>query len=233
MTNIDKLLRLQDTDKKLLRLKRDARTLPRKRETLASRIEQLETALKEARDGLLHQQSAIKEMELDVEVTKDRVNRYKRQQMEVKDNESYRALETEIREAMRSIRMAEDSELELMQQLEDAQKTIDVHAAKLKEEEDGIQSDIVELDRRIKEVEGQITGVESDRSELTDGIDAEMLTCYEAILRNKGDSALVPANTGSCGGCYMKIPTQLVHDSKNPEKMTLCSYCGRLLYYDL
>ena len=233
MTNIDKLLRLQETDKNLLRLKRDARTLPRKREDLVSRIEQLEAALKEARDGLLHQQSAIKEMELDVEATKDRVNRYKRQQMEVKDNESYRALETEIREAMRSIRMAEDSELELMQQLEDAQKTIDVHAAKLKEEEDGIQSDIVQIDGRIKEVEGQIAGVESDRTELTDGIDDAMLKCYEAILKNKGDSALVAANAGTCGGCYMKIPTQLVHDSKNPEKMTLCSYCGRMLYFDL
>jgi len=121
----------------------------------------------------------------------------------------------------------------LMQQLEDAQKTIDVHAAKLKEEEDGIQSDIVQIDGRIKEVEGQIAGVESDRTELTDGIDDAMLKCYEAILKNKGDSALVAANAGTCGGCYMKIPTQLVHDSKNPEKMTLCSYCGRMLYFDL
>jgi len=233
VTNIDKLLRLQDTDKNLLRLNRDARTLPRKREDLVSRIEQLEAALKEARDGLLHQQSAIKEMELDVEATKDRVNRYKRQQMEVKDNESYRALETEIREAARAIRMAEDSELELMQQLEDAQKSIDVHAAKLKEEEDNIQSDIVKIDGRIKDVEEQISGVEGDRTKLTDGIDDEMLQCYEAILKNKGDTALVSANKGTCGGCYMQIPTQLVHNSKNPETMTLCSYCGRLLYFDL
>ncbi|MFT5124993.1 MAG: putative nucleic acid-binding Zn-ribbon protein [Kiritimatiellia bacterium] len=232
MTNNEKLLRLQETDKHLLRLKRDARNLPRKREELVARIDALETALKEARDGLMHQQSAIKEMELDVEATNQRVTKYKRQQMEVKDNESYRALETEIREAVRSIRKAEDRELEMMEKLEDAQKAIDIHTSKLKDEENHIRSDITELDTRILEIKGQIEGVGAGRAELTVGIDADLLKRYEAILQNKGDSALVTANNATCGGCYMKIPPQLVHNAKDPEKMTLCSYCGRMLYFN-
>jgi predicted nucleic acid-binding Zn-ribbon protein len=51
------------------------------------------------------------------------------------------------------------------------------------------------------------------------------------VFKHTGDFGLVPVDSGSCGGCHMKLPPQLVQDAKRGTAMISCSYCGRILYW--
>ena len=232
MSNIDKLLRLQETDQQILRIKRDLRSIPQKRQELTDQLEKLKGAIQTAKEGLMHEQSAIKDLELEVEATNEMVRKYRRQQMEVKDNESYRALEDEIREANRKVRRSEDQELNMMERLESHQGQMDTKQKELQAEEERILTAIASFDERIVEVQAKGQALIDQRSSLSDGIDEDYLKRYTAILNNKGDVALVTSNNLTCGGCHMKLTPQALHDSKIPEKMTLCGFCGRMLYFD-
>jgi predicted nucleic acid-binding Zn-ribbon protein len=232
VSNIQKLLRLQQTDQQILRLKRDLRAIPQKREDLMAQLDKLKAAIKASHDGLMHEKSAIKDLELEVEATNELVRKYRRQQLEVKDNESYRALEDEIREANRKVRRSEDVELEMMERLEVHKGQIDVREKELQAEESSILENIAALEERLIEVQGQAQALVDARTEAVAPIDEEWLKRYESILQNKGDVAIVSSNNLTCGGCFMKIPPQVLHDSKNPDKITLCSYCGRMMYFD-
>lgn len=232
MSNIDKLLRLQETDQRILRLKRDLRTIPQKKQELTDQLDALNDAIKAANDGLMHEQAAIKDLELEVEATNELVRKYRRQQMEVKDNESYRALEDEIREANRKVRRSEDTELEMMERLEEHKKQIEVKEKALQADEEKIKESIAALEERHAEVQGKAESLITERKAAAEGIEEEWLKRYQSILNNKGDVAIVTSNNLTCGGCFMKIPPQLLHDSKQADKITLCSYCGRMLYFD-
>jgi len=61
--------------------------------------------------------------------------------------------------------------------------------------------------------------------------DPALLAKYTRILKNKRDFAVVLVESGGhCGGCHMKLPPQVIHDARNPQKIVGCNFCGRIVY---
>src|SRR5438876_1104270 len=63
----------------------------------------------------------------------------------------------------------------------------------------------------IKQESEQLTG---DRKQLVASVDPDLLSRYERLLRSKGDVAIVQIKHGTCGGCHLNIPPQVIHDAK-------------------
>lgn len=233
LTNIDKLLLIQDKDQQITQMVREGKEIPLRKEHIAKRLKQHEGALQKTKDELTETQLRIKEYELEVDTKKALITKYRKQQMEVKDNEAYRALESEIRETEKRISAIEDSELIFMEKLEErnasiakAQKALDTESALVNQES-------AALDSRLDELRGGVEKLKEERAALASDIDASWLSKYQLIFKNKGDSAIVNSVNGTCAGCFMKLPPQLVHDARKAETMTSCSYCGRLLYFKI
>lgn len=66
------------------------------------------------------------------------------------------------------------------------------------------------------------------REELARTIDPERLAQYEKILHRYKDRAVAPVIKEFCGGCYSKLPAELV--AYKSEILT-CPNCGRFLYW--
>jgi hypothetical protein len=77
----------------------------------------------------------------------------------------------------------------------------------------------------------ELSGLESNRDQLTAAIEERALRQYERLLRNKGDSVVVGIQHGVCGGCHMKFPVQLVVSCQAAKELVTCPNCGRILYY--
>lgn len=228
---INKLLKLQEKDQLVKQLATDALEIPRRKKKLSSTLDAQRVTVETVTDRFQRLSADIKDVEIDIELSREKINRYKKQQMEVKDNESYRALDNEIRGLTRHIRKQEDGQLELMQEHETVKTNLEEQKA--------------ELDRQIKEVGGeeavldlkegklleQLESHKSETSSLREGIDEEWLDRYDRIFKHKGDVALVPSNGGKCGGCNMQIPPALVLASKGDEQISCCNYCGRMLFF--
>lgn len=231
MTTLEKLLVLQDRDRKLRQLLQETRDIPARKQLIESRLKANRDALHLAQENLKKNLASIKSVELEIESVKDTIKKYRGQQGQIKSNDQYRALEREIREQMGRVRELEEREIVLMEESETLKKVVAEREAALQQDDSAVQGDLKVLDERLANLQGEIEQARKNREGLTDGIDDAWLSRYSRIFNNKGDYALVPVENGTCGGCHMKVPPQLVQDAKRGDAMVSCSYCGRLLYW--
>src|SRR2546423_2307979 len=119
---IEKLLILQDRDRKLLTLTEELTHIPVERQQLQAKSAQAQSSLDAAKLRGRQLESDRKKLELEVEAKKELIAKYSVQQFQTKKNEEYRALTHEIELCNEAISKLDDQQLELMEQAEAAQK---------------------------------------------------------------------------------------------------------------
>src|SRR4051812_40805094 len=121
---IEKLLILQDRDRKILRTQDELAHIDPERQDFKRRLDTAQVKLDAAKHRVKQIESDRKKLELDVDAKKQQIERYANQQFQTKKNEEYRALAHEIEMAKEVIVKIEDQQLELMEQGEAAQKEV-------------------------------------------------------------------------------------------------------------
>src|SRR5881396_1343524 len=108
---IEKLLILQDRDRKISRLRTELANIGPERQALASKTAASQAALDAAKLRIKQIESDRKKLELDAESKKQAIERYSLQQFQTKKNDEYRALAHEIEMAKEAIVKLEDKQL--------------------------------------------------------------------------------------------------------------------------
>src|SRR6266568_1627664 len=121
---IEKLLILQDRDRKISRLRSELANIGPERQALAAKTASSQAALDAAKERIKQIESDRKKLELDAEAKKQAIERYSLQQFQTKKNEEYRALAHEIELNKQAIAKLEDQQLELMEKADAAQKDL-------------------------------------------------------------------------------------------------------------
>jgi len=227
---LERLLDVQECDRKIARLSREAEDIPKRKNDIDSRLNSHRESLETKRSDLQQKKADSRELEVEVESFRQKILKFREQQFLTKKNEEYRALEREIELTEQKIGKAEDRELIFMEDMEQFNREIAEMASELKREEELIGQDTKVLDARAEEIEIEITHVQKDRAGLIVDIDESWLKRYERIMKHVGDFAMVPVEKNSCGGCHMNLPPQIINNAKKLDDLTLCSFCGRILY---
>jgi uncharacterized protein len=228
---LEKLLILQDRDRKITQLRAELASLaPQHRQTVA-KAEQAKNAAEAARHRAMELETARKKFELDVQAKKEQIDRYSLQQYQTKKNEEYRALSHEIELARQAIRSIEDRELELMEQIESAQREQAARSSAAGDIQASTARALADLDAREQTLRRELASLESNRAELAGAVPPELISRYEGLRRTKGDKVVVGIDHGVCGGCHMRLPAQILVSCQADLDMVSCSNCGRLLFY--
>lgn len=231
MTTIEKLLVLQDRDRRIKQLIRDTEEIPARKKISEAALRDHRAALEAAVESLKKNGAAIKNVELEIDSHRQRILKLRSQQNTVRTNEEYRAIEREVASLEKAIRDEEDKEIALMEETEGLRANAALMEQRLKQEEQHVNADGQALDQRLAAIRAEIERLRAERADLARDVDADWLNRYERIFRHTGDFALVPVEGGSCGGCHMRLPPQLVQDAKRNEVMACCTFCGRILYW--
>ena len=93
---IEKLLILQDRDRKIRRVEQELGHIGPERDTLRTKAATTQTQLDAAKLHVKQIESDRKRLELDVESKKTQIEKYANQQLQTRKNEEYRALAHEI-----------------------------------------------------------------------------------------------------------------------------------------
>jgi predicted nucleic acid-binding Zn-ribbon protein len=226
---LEALLVLQEKDRKISKLKREIRDIPSRKADVETQLDHAKAKLAEAREAQMKVESDLKQLEIEVESHREKIVRYKQQQMDAKTNDQYRALLHEVAAEEKGISELEDREIELMEQLEGSKKSIEERTADMKEEEEGIREEQEMLVERLAEVEEDLEAMIVGRERTVSNVDASLVGKYERLFANKGDFAVVRVENSHCKGCNMRLPPQVVNDALNPDKLVICNYCGRML----
>jgi len=228
---IEKLLVLQDRDRRIRRVKGELGHIEPERQMFQSRAVGAQTALETAKTRVKQIESDRKNLELEVEAKKELIAKYSNQQLQTRKNEEYRALAHEIEMCKDEIFKIENREIELMEQAEAAQKDVargtqaSAEARKLMDEQ------LAQLATREQNLKKELAELTANREELSAAVDETSRARYERLMKNKGENVVVGVQHGVCGGCHMRLPAQVLVTCQAQQELVTCTNCGRILYY--
>ena len=231
LDTIEKLLILQDRDRKIRRVQGELGHIEPERQALKAKAAHAQAALETARNKTRGIESSRKELELEVEAKKDLISKYANQQFQTRKNEEYRALAHEIDLCKQAIFKIEDQEIALMEQAEAGQKEIARATQALAEAKTLVDEQLSALNTREGNLKKELAELLTNRAELAGAVDDSARARYDRLVKNKGENVVVGIQHGVCGGCHMRVPPQLLVMCQAQQELVTCSNCGRILYY--
>ena len=228
---IEKLLILQDRNRKILRVSEELAQISPERDNLRARAVGTQTQLENAKLRVKQIEAERKRLDLEIEGKKSQIEKYANQQLQTRKNEEYKALAHEIEMAKEAIFKIEDQEIILMEQTEAAQKevaraTTEAAAAKkLLEDQIGL------LNQREENLKKELADLLQGRVEIAAAVEETARNRYERLFKGKGENVVVGVEHSVCGGCHMKLPAQIIASCRGQAEIVTCPNCGRILYY--
>jgi len=231
LETIEKLLILQDRDRRIRRVKGELAHIEPERQMFQTRATGAQTALESAKTKVKQIESERKNLELEVEAKKQLIAKYANQQLQTRKNEEYRALAHEIDTCKAEIFKIENQEIELMEQAEAAQKEVARSTHASAEARKLMDDQLSQLGSREQNLKKELAELSTNREELAAAVDATSRGRYERLVRNKGETVVVGVQHGVCGGCHMRLPAQVIVTCQAQQELVTCTNCGRILYY--
>jgi predicted nucleic acid-binding Zn-ribbon protein len=228
---IEKLLILQDRDRKISRVTQELAHIGPERDGLKQKAAATQNSHIAAELQVKKIESERKQRDLEIEGKKAQIEKYLNQQLQTRKNEEYKALTHEIEMAKEVIFKIEDAEIVLMEQAEVAAKNVVTAAAEAAAAKKLVDEQIGKLDQREKNLKKEFAELTSSRAQLASAVDDSTRSRYERLFKSKGENVVVGIEHSSCGGCHMKLPAQVTTSCRAQAEIVPCPNCGRILYF--
>jgi hypothetical protein len=226
----------------LARLQRVDQSLKSNTEAVASRrsaLEQLDAQIAGQRQQVVTAEAELaalerRQRELDAQLTdaetkmKDRRMRIAR----IRNDKELGLVRREI-DALKEVTSAAETELlMLMEQGEQRRTAVEAARQALAAVEAARASEAEEFEATVARVTSVIETDRSQRDALLATVDADLHRRYELLFSRRGGVAVVVVRGGTCQGCHMHVPPQLLNQIQRNEQVFLCPSCQRILFCD-
>ena len=229
-TQLQYLIELQKFDLRIFQILDQQKKIPQLLQAAEAPLRELQgrlQALKNEGEALARQR---RNAELELGSQEAQLQKVRSRLSELKTNKEYQAHLFEIELARKKKDTFEEAVLALMErgdqnsqaikelelQVEEAQKTFESEKAKLDEHAAGLAREIAELDQEQKQ--------------LSQSLEQSLLSRYNRLKTLRKGFAVAEIRNGSCIGCRLQLPPQLVADVRRGDQLLDCSYCRRILY---
>ena len=227
---LEALLKLQNIDSALDSIKKMRGDLPEEVRDLEDEVAGIETRINK-----FNKEIAV----LEEEISKNRnakkdaeklVNKYKEQQMNVRNNREYDAISKEIElqglETELADKRSREFEFKILNKKDDVSET----ETRLNTRKKDLDAKRKELDVLIAESEDDEVKLNKDRDKAAKHVEERLLRPYDKLRGNYPNGlAVVMVKRGACGGCFSAVPPQRQADIKDKKRIIVCEHCGRIL----
>jgi predicted nucleic acid-binding Zn-ribbon protein len=227
---LEALLKLQNIDSSLDAIKKMRGDLPEEVRDLEDEVAGIETRISKFNKEIAA---------LDEEISKNRnakkdaeklVNKYKDQQMNVRNNREYDAISKEIELQQLEMELADkrtrEFEFKILNKKDDVSET----ETRLNTRKKDLDAKRKELDVLIAESEDDEQKLNKDRDKAAKHVEERLLRPYDKLRGNYPNGlAVVLVKRGACGGCFSAVPPQRQADIKDKKRIIVCEHCGRIL----
>ena len=224
------LVHLQETDTQLNLTKTEKARHPSELEKAKQPLLTAQNAVQQAKADLETVSKSKREKELELQIQEANIEKLKARQSDIKTNKEYQAYLQELETARQGKGHLEDELLVQMEESDNLNKRLAEQEQSIKAAEVQFQSKERELAQHAAQLDEAIAKLEAERTVVLKQIEKKLLRDYERLKTVRKDLAVVPILHGSCSGCHMNIPPQLVAEVKLEEQIHTCSNCHRMLY---
>ena len=232
-----RLLELQGLDSALDRLRHRRRTLPELAEM--ARLDGLVDAL---RDGVVRAETEVsdlarEQLKFDKEIEQVRARRDRDESRlasgAITASKQLQDLEHEVASLKRRQSELEDAELEVMEQLETAQRDLaGVHTA-LQETDARIAELAAARDEAFAGIGAETEKARVERDQLAAEIPADLLALYDKLRAQMSGTGAAALQGRRCGGCRLELTPAFLEEigQAPPDEVVRCEECRRILVH--
>lgn len=231
---LEKLLVLQECDAKRLSLEAQLKAVPRDILAVEAKIAAEKAAIESARQEMKELESSKKLIETEIGSAEDKLAKYRTQQSLVRKNDEFQALGHEIENTQTAIGDWEGKELEVMYRIDEAKKKFAAAEAVLKANIAGHEARIRMLGERETSLAAELKAAQGEVAAARGPLAEVEVKLYDRIA-TKGLPAVVPIRGGKCGGCHLKVSSEVESAARGKSsdgKLATCDQCGRLVYWE-
>lgn len=230
MSDKEILQELCELDIRENRLKNVVTAIPKKTEECNRKLAGIEENLKKAEARLDNLNKKTSHLELDIDTLNGQLTKYSKQLMEVKTNKEYHSIQNEIICTKEKISIAEEELLTFI----DEQETVETELKSLREanekERAPLQEQVARFNDELKDAEIQLIEVAEKRKRAVEKLTPQMKGEYERVHQRYNGEAVVPLLNGTCKGCFVNVPPQIIEQLYQADSIIRCDNCGRFLY---
>jgi predicted nucleic acid-binding Zn-ribbon protein len=230
-SDLQHLIRLQDLDLTVERLRHRIAELPAAQAALDARIAERTAAVAGTKDRLALNQTARREIEKELAAVQGRLSKYKDQLMEVKTNKEHQAMQTEIAVAEQHVRGHEDRLLDRMEEGETLASQLKAAEAELKSEHAEVAQARRQLEEEGHSLQRDIERATVERAQVAGYLSAQALSLFEHVSKHRRGMALSEAREGHCTQCHVRLRPQLFNEVRRNDGLIQCDNCSRILYF--
>jgi predicted nucleic acid-binding Zn-ribbon protein len=229
------LLEVQSKDSTLARLEHRRRSLPEHERiaALTAQANELSGQQIEAETEVGDLERAQKKFDSEVELVRQRRVRDEDRMSSgaITNPKDLASLQHELGALDRRISTLEDEELEIMEQLEEAQaRLIDV-TKDVERVRSDLERETAARDAALAEIDSEIATVTAARDDLASGLPADLTALYDKVRGQHSGLGAAALRARRCEGCRLEINGADLRElaGKPDDEVVRCPECSRIL----
>ena len=226
---LHELIRVQRIDTQMVEVQEQIANIPLQRIQARESREQTRAAVETARERLHEKQRDERRLETELNDKEALCKKLESQSYEVASNHAYRAILHEIDEARRFISEHETAVLELMDAIEEAERTLEAREAEAEETERRTTSQEAELEVRDGELQRELAHLQDVYQTRAALVEPDLLKRYQSLKPRRTPVIVALGSSTNCPKCRIELPPQFTLDLRNGDGMATCRSCDRIL----
>ena len=126
--------------------------------------------------------------------------------------------------------MLSDEILETLEQIDVLEEALRQAEAELSRQQSDHESRTKEIESKMRSLQSELERVESELEESEKKIPAAALQDYKRLTKARGEEALAPVESDSCGGCCQTLTMQYI-ERLRMSFLIRCPNCNAFLYF--
>jgi hypothetical protein len=220
-------------DANLFKLEESKGDLPGIVRQLREDVAALEDSIQQKRDLMTQTVAARNKADEDLIEFTEKLERYKSQQYQVRNNKEYDAITKEIEFAQESIVSLQSQFQSFEGLMSQAKLDSDALTLKLNEKKEELAEKEVDLAKVSEATEEEETKLRTTRQKIEVQISREDIAQYDRIRSARGIVSVATIwKKKCCSGCKSQIPPQHLVEIRKNDALYMCQHCGRMIVSD-
>lgn len=228
---LEQLIRLQKIESQLISLRREIKAIPDRLNAARETLEILKNQHQAVKTDGDSSNKKRRSLERDLETCEGKIQKAREHQSAIKSNKEYQVHLHEIEVLKIDKGKIEEDLLILMDEVE----SLDAREKEELEKVTNAEAEFERLQKNLEEKENavkiELEQIDEQRKSISSDVEGPVLKKFQKLVSQGRDRAVVPIENGTCGGCYLNLPPQLVAEVKTGDAILACSQCQRILYW--
>lgn len=230
-SELEKLIALQELDIKIREIEKDIANIPNQQADIESQFNAFAAEYLDKKTRLETTKREQRQAELDLKELEERLEKYKRDLMRVRNEREYSTVLREIDVTKKAISALETQTLEKLELIEQLEQEIAALTPEIEIKRREFDAQIAQCASRLQQLQAELAAWRQQRQELVNEIPADLLARYDRLSQLRDGLALAEVRDGSCTACFMTIRPQAYADVRKGDQILACDNCSRILYY--